>query len=60
MHELNISHKEVCPNNYIYSKKDKMWKLNDFGVSINIRLYNFCTFTKNKKLKKQIIFDRIS
>ena len=37
IHELNVSHKEINPSNFIFSKKDKIWKLNDFGVSIRMQ-----------------------
>ncbi|KAL4510154.1 hypothetical protein ABPG72_010347 [Tetrahymena utriculariae] len=31
MHELNYAHKDIKPQNIIYSIKDKCWKIADFG-----------------------------
>ena len=36
MHELGYVHRDIKPANIIYSKKDKIWKLTDFGLSEKI------------------------
>ncbi|EAS01238.2 kinase domain protein (macronuclear) [Tetrahymena thermophila SB210] len=48
MHDRNVAHRDIKPSNFVFFKKDRSWKLIDYGTAKiemdlkQVKEYNFC------------------